>query len=180
VLIVIGVIVAAAVLGRAVGGRDSALDGDAHVRGATASPQHSVLSVRETPSDGVVATSQFSHVDHVAPTSAPSEREQAGTSEPTGARASAASNSNLAVTTEQAETRASNSVTELVVTTQPEGARVTVNGIGWGNAPVTIRYLPAGDKRIRVSKEGYASEEQIVRVGEGDRRRLDIRLRSAP
>ena len=85
------------------------------------------------------------------------------------------------MTTEQAATRVSaDSITELVVTTQPEGARVTVNGIGRGLAPLTIRYLPAGDKRIRVSKEGYASEERVVNLAEGRLSKLDIRLRSAP
>ena len=54
---------------------------------------------------------------------------------------------------------------------------MTVNGIGWGLAPVTIRHLPAGDKRIRVSKEGYTTEERTVRLAEGHPRMLDIRLR---
>jgi len=181
VLIVIGIVVAAAVFGRAMGGREPALDRDAQVRSATGSPQHSVPSVRETPPDAVLGTSRFTQLDQVAPPSAPSERPLAVAMEPTRARASAASNGDRAVTTEQAESRAStDSVTELVVTTQPAGARVTVNGIGWGIAPVTIRYLPAGDKRIRVSKEGYATEERVVRVAEGHRRMLDIRLRSAP
>src|SRR5262245_56987627 len=37
--------------------------------------------------------------------------------------------------------------TALVVSSQPAGARVTVNGIGWGATPVTIRYLSPGLKR---------------------------------
>ena len=181
VLIVIGVAVAAAVFGRAMGGREPALDSDAQVRSATGSPQHSVPFVRETPPEALVGTSRFTQLDQVARPSAPSERALAVAMELTGARASAASNGDRAVTTEQAEARAStDSVTELVVTTQPAGARVTVNGIGWGIAPVTIRYLPAGDKRIRVSKDGYATEERVVRVAEGHRRMLDIQLRSAP
>jgi cytoskeletal protein RodZ len=71
-------------------------------------------------------------------------------------------------------------VTELVVTTQPAGARVTVNGIGWGVSPVTIHHMPPGDKRIRVSKEGYASEERLLRVGAGQRQTLDVQLAAAP
>lgn len=55
---------------------------------------------------------------------------------------------------------------ELVVTTEPAGARVTVNGVGWGVTPVTIRHLPLGDKRIRVTKEGYAGEERRVQLAE--------------
>jgi len=71
-------------------------------------------------------------------------------------------------------------VTELVVTTQPEGARVTVNGIGWGTSPATIRYLTTGDKRIRVSMEGYVAKEQVLHVSEGRRHALTIRLAPAP
>ena len=70
-------------------------------------------------------------------------------------------------------------VTELVVTTQPEGARVTVNGVGWGTSPLTIRYLTTGDKRIRVSKEGYLAKEQVLHVSEGHRHALSIELTTA-
>jgi transcriptional regulator with XRE-family HTH domain len=50
----------------------------------------------------------------------------------------------------------------LIITTQPVGARVTVNGIGWGLTPVTIPYLQPGNKQIRVTKDGYATEERVV------------------
>jgi hypothetical protein len=68
--------------------------------------------------------------------------------------------------------------TELIVNTDPPGGRITVNGIAWGTAPVTVRHLPAGDKRIRVSKDGYAVEERVVRVVDGQRRTIDVQLRS--
>jgi cytoskeletal protein RodZ len=67
-------------------------------------------------------------------------------------------------------------VTELVVTTEPQGARVTVNGIGWGTSPASIRYLQPGQKRIRVSKEGYVAVERVVQIEEGRRQTLTIRL----
>lgn len=73
-----------------------------------------------------------------------------------------------------------NAVTELTVTTQPPGARVTVNGIGWGNSPVTIRNLPPGGKRVRVSKEGYAAQERELQLPAGRPRALDIQLDGAP
>jgi cytoskeletal protein RodZ len=66
--------------------------------------------------------------------------------------------------------------TELVVTTNPAGARVTVNGVGWGVAPVTIRYLPPGAKRVRITKDGFAPEEQVVQLVEGAAKSLDVRL----
>ena len=66
--------------------------------------------------------------------------------------------------------------TQLVVRTRPEGARVTVDGIGWGTSPVAIRHLPPGDKRIRVSKPGYGSSERVVAVGAGNRESVLIAL----
>jgi hypothetical protein len=57
---------------------------------------------------------------------------------------------------------------------------VTVDGIGWGSTPATIRFLPAGSKRIRVIKEGYGSEERVVNLVEGRRSTLDIPLPGAP
>ena len=54
--------------------------------------------------------------------------------------------------------------TQLKITSQPEGARVTVDGIGWGVTPVTIRHLSEGAKRIRVTSDGYASVERVVHV----------------
>jgi hypothetical protein len=53
----------------------------------------------------------------------------------------------------------------LLVITEPEGARVTVNGVGWGTTPVAIPYLPSGSKRVRVTKSGYESEERLVEPG---------------
>ena len=72
------------------------------------------------------------------------------------------------------------SATELVVTTQPEGARVTVNGIGWGTTPANIRYLDPGAKRIRVSKEGYVAVEREFNLARGRRQALDIQLEPTP
>ena len=70
--------------------------------------------------------------------------------------------------------------TELVVSTQPEGARVTVDGFSWGVTPVTIHHLPPGDKRIRLTKEGYATEERVLRLTSGRRQALDVPLTGAP
>jgi cytoskeletal protein RodZ len=81
-----------------------------------------------------------------------------------------------AATMETAKPPAAQAITELVVTTQPAGARVTVNGVGWGVSPVTIRYLPPGDKRVRVSKEGYVAQERVLRIDEGQRQALDVTL----
>jgi transcriptional regulator with XRE-family HTH domain len=115
----------------------------------------------------------------VAPLSTPSKSTLGVSIERTDAVA--ASDVSVGVSTETAEPRQSaDSVTELVVTTEPAGARVTVNGIAWGVSPVTIPRLPPGDKRIRVTKEGYDSQERVLRLDEGQRRALDIPLEDTP
>jgi len=63
----------------------------------------------------------------------------------------------------------------LVVASEPAGARVTVNGVGWGQTPLTIDYLPLGEKRVRVTKAGYLSEERTVRL-DGRRANATVRV----
>jgi hypothetical protein len=55
-----------------------------------------------------------------------------------------------------------------------------VNGIGWGISPSRIQYLDPGEKRIRVSKEGYVTAERVLSVAEGRQQALDIQLEPAP
>lgn len=71
-------------------------------------------------------------------------------------------------------------VTQLVITSNPDGARVTVDGIGWGPTPVTIRHLPEGVKRIRVTHDGYAGAERQVEVQPDRVNRVSVKLRSLP
>jgi transcriptional regulator with XRE-family HTH domain len=66
--------------------------------------------------------------------------------------------------------------TELEIRTQPEGARVTVDGIGWGVSPVTIKHIEPGDKRVRVTMDGYRAVERSVAVDEGAREAVNVRL----
>jgi len=103
-------------------------------------------------------------------------------SEPVKSSEPAAAVPTIQVTTEPTQAVAPapvGSVTELVVTTEPEGARITVNGIGWGSSPARIQYLEPGAKRIRVSKEGYAAVERVVQINEHRRHTLNIQLQSA-
>jgi cytoskeletal protein RodZ len=67
----------------------------------------------------------------------------------------------------------------LVVSSQPAGARVTVNGIGWGTTPVTIRHLDPGAKRVRLTMDGYASTERTVVLGDTGRSAVNVRLTAA-
>ena len=52
----------------------------------------------------------------------------------------------------------------LVIITSPAGARVTINGVGWGVTPLTIDNLPPGAKRIRVTSEGFSAAERTVNL----------------
>jgi cytoskeletal protein RodZ len=174
-LIVLGVVtVAAAVFGRAIAERTPALEHGAETRSATDSLPKPALPVRDASLDTLMTQGKQSE---------PAARLSAVPENPmtVSIEAGVVSDAGLRVTTETTEVGVSaDSVTELVVTTQPEGARVTVNGIGWGHSPVTVSHLPPGDQRIRMSKEGYATEERVLRLAEGRRETLDIRLERAP
>jgi hypothetical protein len=65
--------------------------------------------------------------------------------------------------------------TAITVTSAPTGARVTIDGIGWGETPVTIHHLTPGQKMIRVTKEGYESQQRIISVP-ADRRSMAVQL----
>jgi hypothetical protein len=54
----------------------------------------------------------------------------------------------------------------LTVETEPAGARVTVDGIGWGVTPVVIPNIAIGDKRVRITMDGYVPVERVVRLSE--------------
>ena len=67
----------------------------------------------------------------------------------------------------------------LEITSDPPGARVTVNGVGWGETPVTIRFLPFGSKQVRLIKPGYLSAERTLRIDAG-RPRAAVRITLEP
>jgi cytoskeletal protein RodZ len=104
-----------------------------------------------------------------APAAAPALDEQAGVTPAQDA----------ATTPAIAEPPPAGAPTELVITTLPEGARVTVNGIAWGVSPVTIRHLEPGEKHIRVTRDGYDAGQRSVTMEEGARRAVRIPLTRA-
>jgi cytoskeletal protein RodZ len=177
-LVVIGVAVAVAVLGRMISEWEWPADA-ARPRPVQVPSQHPASGVREVLPEPTNQTSQHSILDQEGPPAARTTSTRPAAIETS--RDGATGRSDIGrTTTVPAEAGSSReAVTELVVRTQPAGARVTVDGIGWGVAPITIRYLPAGDKRIRVSKDGYATEERVVHVIEGQLKTLDIELRGA-
>jgi cytoskeletal protein RodZ len=102
---------------------------------------------------------------------APADRREPAASEPPAVAAAAPA----AV----AATPPAVSFSEIVVSTEPPGAHVTVNGIGWGVSPVTIRHLPPGAKRIRATKEGFAAAERTLTLDSGARQTLALRFTAA-
>jgi cytoskeletal protein RodZ len=172
-LIAIGIVVTAAILGRVVGSR--VFDAGGRARLIESSSPPSRIAPVQIPSS-IASTTEVAEVPQPAASASSGAEPAPDAASTSGALPTAAQ----ATTVAPEATAAANPVTSLVVTTQPPGGRVTVNGIGWGEAPVTIRYLEPGDKRIRVTKDGYAPAERVVSLGEGGRRRLDIQLRSEP
>jgi len=71
-------------------------------------------------------------------------------------------------------------VTELVITTDPVEARVVVNGIGWGSTPITIQHLAPGEKRLRVTKDGYMAVEHVTHVVSDRSTTVNIQLQPSP
>jgi hypothetical protein len=52
----------------------------------------------------------------------------------------------------------------LTITSDPPGARVTVDGIAWGTTPVTIAHLAPGERRVRLTLPAFSAAERVVRV----------------
>ena len=77
-------------------------------------------------------------------------------------------------------TPATPAVTELVITTDPMEARVVVNGIGWGSTPIAIQHLAPGEKRIRVTKDGYTAVEHVTHVVADQSTSVNIQLQPVP
>jgi tRNA A-37 threonylcarbamoyl transferase component Bud32 len=65
----------------------------------------------------------------------------------------------------------------LVVTSQPPGARVTVDGRALDETtPTALRGLGAGAHVVTVDKAGYARVERALAMGDGGRQALDVAL----
>jgi PEGA domain len=71
-------------------------------------------------------------------------------------------------------------LSRIVIVTEPAGASVTINGVGYGTTPLTIPYLPPGAKRIRVTKSGYQTEERFYSSDASRASSLRITLRETP
>ena len=65
---------------------------------------------------------------------------------------------------------------QLVIVTEPPGARVTVDGVGRGVTPLTLRGVSPGTRRVRVTKDGYTGAERVVTMAEDAGRTVRIPL----
>ncbi|HEX8951010.1 MAG TPA: serine/threonine-protein kinase, partial [Polyangia bacterium] len=65
----------------------------------------------------------------------------------------------------------------LVVTSQPAGAVVTIDGRALDETtPAALRDLPAGKHTVRIGKSGYASVERTIATGADERAAIDVAL----
>ena len=100
------------------------------------------------------------------------------TASPASARPAAAGDAGLtpaSVTTAETMVPVVNNLT-LTVTSSPPGARVLVDGIGYGSTPITIRHLRPGQRRVRLVLDGYVSVEQPLRLSPTRPATLDVTL----
>jgi cytoskeleton protein RodZ len=142
----------------------------ATLRAVPATPTSAAATPRSSAATSSTQTSTAIQAEARQPPAAPDAAATSGTRDVAGvARAEEAARQPLAT-----EGR-------LVVLSDPAGARVTVNGVGWGSTPLTIRYLPLGEKRVRLTKPGYVSQERTVRVdGRRPEATLRVTLRERP
>jgi transcriptional regulator with XRE-family HTH domain len=129
-------------------------------RGQWTTPATQVERARE-----VAAPAVAEPTDGVTPAAVDAPPQTAGPPATSSPEASPATASDLVV--EPASTVAPPVETALVVTSTPAGARVLVDGIGWGRTPLTISNIAPGDRRIRVVLDGFVSAERRVRVVAG-------------
>jgi cytoskeletal protein RodZ len=189
VIIGIGLLLAAALVGHVLGRRGPATVSE-H---ATTSPERRSSAVAPVARDAVVATSLRTSSPAPAVTDAapavnlaPAVKVETAPAAPQAAPVPAGpadpiANPTAPSTTPQTTTsQRVESGSQLIVTSEPAGARVTVDGIGWGTTPVTIRYIPPGDKKVRVSRDGYAAAERIVHVDTLQQKKVAVQLRQVP
>jgi transcriptional regulator with XRE-family HTH domain len=64
----------------------------------------------------------------------------------------------------------------LVITSDPPGSRVVVDGIGRGITPVEIPYLSPGEKHVRIIRDGFLSQERTIRLSATQPTELHVEL----
>ena len=64
----------------------------------------------------------------------------------------------------------------LVLTSEPAGATVSVGGAYRGETPLDLFLDPGREHEVSLSKAGHESEKRRIRVGSGETQALDVRL----
>jgi cytoskeletal protein RodZ len=83
--------------------------------------------------------------------------------------------------TEMTDIEASDIEGELRIVSKPANAHVTVNGIGRGETPLRVRYLPLGSYTIRVVQPGYKIGQTVVTLRpDQPSRTVRVVLRDSP
>jgi hypothetical protein len=60
--------------------------------------------------------------------------------------------------------------------TNPEGAEITLDGEPRGMSPLLLDFVPVGDRRLTVNKDGYKERQEIVTIEPGERLSRDMEL----
>ena len=66
------------------------------------------------------------------------------------------------------------------VTSDPEGAEVTVNGQPRGTTPVTVRDVPKGRTTVTLKKHGFDEETREITMVAGDSQTLFVKMNGLP
>jgi len=64
----------------------------------------------------------------------------------------------------------------LVVTTDPEGASLTLDGTSIGTSPYSAQGLPTGDHGLEIQLEGYGLKRQVLKILPDEVTIVDIAL----
>jgi len=60
--------------------------------------------------------------------------------------------------------------------TNPEGAEITLDGEPRGMSPLLLEFVPVGDRRLTVTKDGYKERQEVVTIVPGERLSRDMEL----
>lgn len=69
---------------------------------------------------------------------------------------------------------------KVTVTSSPQGATVTVNGLAKGVTPCEVDRLPSGDSKIVLTLQDYVTYSQDVRLQAGEEQKIDVVLKAMP
>lgn len=68
----------------------------------------------------------------------------------------------------------------ITLTSDPEGARVILNGIDRGTTPCTVDSIPEGENTIELRLHGYESYKRSIKLASGESQQMDAVLTPLP